>query len=588
MKKLISTAWLLVVIWMLIVPPVSQGQTNCLAPAFASAGNATTSSIQLSWTAPAGASFFNVRYRLLNSTIWTQVTAQLPSYNLTGLNCGGVYEWQVQSVCSNSGSSSVSPFGSIGVFTILPCGSTCAAPTGLNSTNIGLNQATLSWISAAGNSNFNLRYRNINSTNWIVINNVNAPFILSPVGCNATYIWQVQAVCANTTGSSTLSAWSASSTFNTLPCPGSCLPPTTLASANITSSSATVSWNAVAGALSYTVRYRVVGSLAWIHINANSTSKNLLNLYCNSNYQWQVRANCSPVSNSYIGSFSQTATFTTLPCPTTCATPTGLTVSNVTGTSATLSWNIVAGATGYIVQYHVSGSPTFITVNVSTNSAALNNLSPSTSYSWQVRTVCGGTSAPILSPWSPSNSFQTTTANTGCNAPTITSISSTGTGGVTITWAPIPGAIAFNIRYRPSNTNNWTTTSSSINFITISNLIQGTAYEFQFQTVCPASNGAAVTSAWSPSMMYTVPLIISIYPNPANDDATVSFISDQSVTATLEVRNLSVIIIYSQTLSVTEGENSLRVNTASLNEGLYNITIITGQEVRSSRMMIQR
>lgn len=60
------------------------------------------------------------------------------------------------------------------------------------------------------------------------------------------------------------------------------------------------------------------------------------------------------------------------------ATPTNLQVSNVTTTSATLSWNAVTNASGYTVT--VGSTP----YSANTNSISLNSLTPSTTYKWSV------------------------------------------------------------------------------------------------------------------------------------------------------------------------------------------------------------
>jgi len=69
-------------------------------------------------------------------------------------------------------------------------------------------------------------------------------------------------------------------------------------------------------------------------------------------------------------------------------TPTGLGASNLGATSATLSWNAVAGAT-YDVRYRVAGTSTWTNVNdVAGTSTTLSGLTASTSYEAQVRSKC--------------------------------------------------------------------------------------------------------------------------------------------------------------------------------------------------------
>jgi hypothetical protein len=68
-------------------------------------------------------------------------------------------------------------------------------------------------------------------------------------------------------------------------------------------------------------------------------------------------------------------------------TPTGVSTSNVTSNSASVSWNSVAGAT-YDVRFRETGTSSWTTGNVTSNSASLTGLSASTTYEVQVRSVC--------------------------------------------------------------------------------------------------------------------------------------------------------------------------------------------------------
>jgi hypothetical protein len=70
----------------------------------------------------------------------------------------------------------------------------------------------------------------------------------------------------------------------------------------ITSSSATVNWTSLAGATSYNVRYRVVGSGVWTTVsNVVGTSSGLTGLTANTSYEYQVQAN-SPSCTTWTGS----------------------------------------------------------------------------------------------------------------------------------------------------------------------------------------------------------------------------------------------------------------------------------------------
>jgi hypothetical protein len=88
---------------------------------------------------------------------------------------------------------------------------------------------------------------------------------------------------------------------------GTCGIPTSLSATSVTSSSATLNWNAVSGATSYNVRYKATASSTWINNSTSSTSLAVSGLSASTSYEFQVQAVCGANSSVY----SSSATFTT-------------------------------------------------------------------------------------------------------------------------------------------------------------------------------------------------------------------------------------------------------------------------------------
>jgi hypothetical protein len=88
---------------------------------------------------------------------------------------------------------------------------------------------------------------------------------------------------------------------------GTCGTPSGLASSSVTTTTATISWNAVSGATSYNVQYRVVGAASWISTTSTTASKALTGLTASTNYEFQAQSVCSGGNSS----FSSSGTFTT-------------------------------------------------------------------------------------------------------------------------------------------------------------------------------------------------------------------------------------------------------------------------------------
>ena len=77
-----------------------------------------------------------------------------------------------------------------------------------------------------------------------------------------------------------------------------------------------------------------------------------------------------------------------------CEPPAGVTASNITSNSATISWSAVPGAEGYLVQFRKLGTTRWRTKQALRTSVRLKNLFPSTSYEYQVATLCPGETSP--------------------------------------------------------------------------------------------------------------------------------------------------------------------------------------------------
>ncbi|PWV46498.1 reprolysin-like metallopeptidase [Chitinophaga sp. S165] len=168
----------------------------------------------------------------------------------------------------------------------------------------------------------------------------------------------------------------------------SCASPAGLTASAITTTSATVGWTPVSGAVSYDVDYKSTTSSTWINAATATTavSVGLTGLTSGTTYDYRVRTNCSSGSSTY--SASQ---FTTTPLVT-CGTPTGLNSTTVTTAGASVSWTAVSGALSYDVDYKANSSSTWTNAVTGTGStsATLSGLTSGTLYDWRVRATCSG------------------------------------------------------------------------------------------------------------------------------------------------------------------------------------------------------
>lgn len=175
----------------------------------------------------------------------------------------------------------------------------CGAPTGLSTSSITATAGTATWSAVTGATSYNVEYKPSSSSDWIVFGfgTSGLQWTLSGLDANTSYDWRVKATC-----SSGVSAY-AQTTFTT-GAVGSCAAPGGLSTTNITSSTATMSWNAVTGAFAYTVEYKLASASTWLVASSGtySTSYNLYGLSAGAIYNWRVYSNCS---------LSETSTYST-------------------------------------------------------------------------------------------------------------------------------------------------------------------------------------------------------------------------------------------------------------------------------------
>ncbi|HET8661343.1 MAG TPA: fibronectin type III domain-containing protein [Micromonosporaceae bacterium] len=158
--------------------------------------------------------------------------------------------------------------------------------------------------------------------------------------------------------------------------PGGSVPipptPTGLAVTGTTASSVSLSWNASTGATSYTVRRNGANP-----VTVTGTSTTITGLASSTTYSFTVSASNSSGESAQSAPVSATTGSGQVP-----PAPTGLSVTGVTCSSVSLSWNASSGATSYRVY-----RGTTLATTVTTTSATVGGLNPSTSYSFQVSAV---------------------------------------------------------------------------------------------------------------------------------------------------------------------------------------------------------
>ena len=394
---------------------------------------------------------------------------------------------------------------------------------------------------------------------------------------------------------------------------------------NITTNSATLSWTAVSGAISYDVDYS--NSSVWINAATatTNTSVNLSGLSSGSYYQWRIRTNCSSASSLY-----RQAAFNTL-----CETPSGLTTSNVTYNSATLNWSPVFNANyNYTAQYKQSNAASWTSVNgysftPNEVSSALMGLSPSTGYDWRVVANCPGSQsnyaqASFTTPSQPPCNDVYESNNSFSQAKAIAlgnTISASISSSADIDWFKITTPNSANnglwimLGNLPADYDLYlydkrqklvaasTNTGTANDVVTYNSNARNAAYYIRviakngaFNTLLcynlstgVTSNTGSISSTSKPTNEViegsTDPLL---YPNPASEFVYLNFNSATEGLVNIQIVNSIGQMVKQHPVNTIKGHNQFKIQVADIRPGMYILRINKGDLNLTRKFVIAR
>lgn len=239
----------------------------------------------------------------------------------------------------------------------------------------------------------------------------------------------------------------------------------------------TFAWDVVPSAISYTLQLKSPNSTNWGNF-ANGLTTNTYSytgLFQSNTFNWRVISFCSPTDSA----FSATQTYV-VPCEA----PTAAVASNITGTTATVSWTsaptIPQLTPVYTVSYRVLGSTgAWILVTSSTTANAVNitGLSTNTSYERCVNKLCSYfNSAPLIG--------QFTTQYVPCDIPVNLRTLSSTFNQASLAWNPVNGGVNYYVQYKKATASNWTTVYVTNSSVTLGNLTKETLYDWRVMANC--------------------------------------------------------------------------------------------------------
>lgn len=158
-----------------------------------------------------------------------------------------------------------------------------------------------------------------------------------------------------------------------------------LSTIKITDTKARLSWNPVAMANHYLIRGNAARDTQYVHLtisDPNRGQKQVSGLLPNTSYSWQIKAVCDSAGER-LSEWAPWEHFRTK-----CLSPSNHWVDNIEPTSARLRWNPVSDASGYEIRgRELGGSFVKLTVGRIVHHT-VNQLRPSTTYEWQIKSLC--------------------------------------------------------------------------------------------------------------------------------------------------------------------------------------------------------
>ena len=324
-----------------------------------------------------------------------------------------------------------------------------------------------------------------------------------------------------------------------------CSKPTNVTASNVTATTADINW--IPGGDETEWEIVVVPSGMAIPTgtpeSVASHPYTLTDLTDNTAYDVYVRADCG--TGADFSSWSSVCHFTTTPL---CSAPTNVTVSQITGTSALLTWTpAVFGATGYTIAYTETGMDSWTTQTVTGDNYMLSGLTPETAYTLTITSECDEGTAPVV----------TRTFTTGCLSGGDNIV---GTG--TSTSYNIPLNTFYNYSYvqqlyLASEINN----SGDINSIGFQ-YIYSTAQTKNNQSIYLAETDLTSLSTWIPADSLTLVYSGSISFNNSGPDnwVTIPLTTPFNYSGT---RNLVVVVKNDHGDYTTSSNNTFKTHSAS-------------------------
>ena len=354
----------------------------------------------------------------------------------------------------------------------------CTTPTALAGTIVSPTDVSLNWTKGAGETKWNVQYKTSAAGAWTdasdVTKTTNPRCTIPSLTPGTAYNFRVRSWCA----ADDQSDWSSAITVTP-----AAVTPTGLTASVASPTSVSLTWTkGLASETAWQIQYRVKGAGSWSSpVDVSTTpSHTLTGLTTNTTYEFQVR--------SYYGAGAgmQSAWSSTVEATPVLVAPTISSTGTPTETGTTVTWNAVAGVTGYqyiVVARDAAENWASPLTPSSTTSTSITGLTLGTDYDVYVRSVYAG---PTYSAGTKAQFTTKVNAPTGLTRGTLTSSS------VQFSWTAGGGATQYQWKTTPGS--DWSSPISATS-VTAEGLSANTSYTFYVRAYYNGKTSTATTSS---------------------------------------------------------------------------------------------
>ena len=435
---------------------------------------AATTFVTLNWSAVPNAARYGVSYKLASASTWSDDldAGTNLSYTIAGLAQNEQYDVRVRAIGDGVDFETSDYSTTVRVQTREP--ETLAVPTA-SATAKTETTITAAWDAVPNANGYRFIWKNQSDASYttVLLDASATSYKMTGLDNAATYIWKV------------LTLGDGVSYLNSAYCatrrdkPRQSLATPTLTAAAATTS-ATLSWNAVANAAGYRVSYKLATASTWssdLDAGAN-LSFTITGLKQNTEYDVRVEAVGDGVD--YGNSDYSTTVRVKTREPETLAVPTP-SVTAKTATTITAAWDAVPNASGYqfIWKNQSDASYTYVALSAAKTSYKMSGLDVDATYVWKVQAL-GDNVSYLKSAYC---ATQRDKPQQTLSTPTVTATAST--TFATLAWDAVPNAEHYGISYRPSTSSTWSSdldAGSSLGY-TLTGLEKNTLYYVRVRAI---------------------------------------------------------------------------------------------------------